>query len=532
MRNLFIVFFILWNIVMYSQEDAWVYFTNKPNAQYHLENPLTMLSQQAIDRRARQHIAIDELDVPIHQEYISELQAVNGILIMAQSKWMNTVHVRGNPAIIDQLSALDFVARIEFANRSLNHSSRIQLPVAAREKFETLENFQYGYASRQIEMLQGDKLHRQNYTGTGKVIAVLDNGFVGVNIAAPFQRLIQNNQILGGYDFVNRRSYFYGGGDHGTMVLSTMGAFEPEGLVGTAPDAQYYLFITEATAYENPVEESYWVEAAEVADSLGVDVINTSLGYFQFDNPAYNYVFADMNGQKSFISRGADIAYSRGMICVTSAGNSGNTSNPNIAVPADSQYTLTVGAVDATGTYAPFSSIGPTADNRLKPDIVAQGVTAVVATPSGALGGANGTSFSSPIVAGLVACLWQALPEATNAQIIQWVKESAHLYSNPNYQLGNGIPDFYQAYQSGLLTTNEPEIKSVILYPNPFDKELYCLGLDSTTIVEWYSLQGQKMMTSVIHNNNFITVPHLASGIYIYKIITEQQIYTGKIIKK
>jgi serine protease AprX len=535
MRKLFIVILILWNIALYSQDDAWVYFTAKTNTQYYLENPLEMLSQRAIDRRIRQQIALDERDVPIAQEYINQIQAVEGITVLAKSKWMNAIHVRGESAVINQLRSLPMVERVQFANRSMNNAGRLAALQEANEvtqKLETQITHSYGNTANQIEMLHGNVLHAQDFTGSGKIIAVLDNGFIGVNTALPFNRLVQNNLILGGYDFVNRSNNFYTGGNHGTMVLSTMGAFQEEVIVGTAPDAGYYLFITEATAYENPVEESYWVEAAEKADSLGVDIINTSLGYFQYDNTNYSYSFGDINGT-SFISQGADIAYAKGMICVTSAGNSGNTPFPNIAVPADALHTLTVGAVNATGAYASFSSVGPTADNRLKPDIVAQGVAAVVATPEGTIGGANGTSFSSPIIAGLVACLWQALPSATNAQIIQWIKESAHLYQQPNYQMGYGIPNFRLAYHQAQLSVNQPTPSVFTLTPNPFSTTLQfnnVQGAEGT--FELYSIVGQKVRTQKITASGSMDTHNVPSGIYIYKWVSQGTTVTGKLIKK
>ena len=234
-------------------------------------------------------------------------------------------------------------------------------------------------------MLNGQVLHQQNYTGSGKIIAVLDAGFPGVNTAQPFKNLIDNHQILGGYDFVNRNNNFYTGDDHGTMVLSTMGGYKENALVGTAPDASYYLFITEYDPTENPVEESYWVEAAEKADSLGVDIITTSLGYFGFDNANYSHTYSDMNGTTNFISRGAEIAFSKGIIVVASAGNEGNTAEPHIGAPADAVSVITVGSVTASKTKSPFSSIGPSYDYRIKPDVMAQGTAAVISDASGTI---------------------------------------------------------------------------------------------------------------------------------------------------
>ena len=503
MKKLVLLFLFFLSQNIFSQEDAWVYFTDKPDAQFYLDNPLEMLSQRALDRRTSQGIALDILDVPIHQLYVDQIIASSGIEVKAKSKWMNAVHVRGSIEDIDALTDLTFVSNIQFANRSLNTQNRIANSSenkVVNKQLDVQENFAYGNSSNQIQMLNGHLLHQQDYTGTGKIIAVMDAGFPNVNTASSFQRIRDNNQILGGYNFVARNDNVYTSNSHGTLVLSLMAGYVENQLVGTAPDANYYLFITEDSADENPVEESYWVEAAELADSLGVDVINTSLGYFAYNNPNYSYTYADMNGVTSFISRGADIAFSRGMICVTSAGNSGNSANPNISTPADAINTLTVGAVNASGVYASFSSIGPSADNRIKPDVVAQGVGATVATSTGTIGVANGTSFSSPITAGLVTCLWQSLPTLTNVEILQLVKQSASIYSNPTAQLGFGIPNFYSAFQAGQLLSNEEIIPAAFsVYPNPFEEQLTIeLESDSFGQLQMYTGTGQLILQKEI----------------------------------
>jgi subtilisin family serine protease len=362
----------------------------------------------------------------------------------------------------------------------------------------------------------------------------MDNGFPGVNNMSSFQRLMQNNQILGGYDFVNRDENVFDGGTHGTLVLSTMGGFVDSQLVGTAPDAAYYLFKTEATDYENPLEESLWVEAAEMADSLGVDIINTSLGYSTFDNPAYNYTYADMNGITTFSSRGADIAFSKGMFCVTSAGNSGNSAWLYISTPADAIHTLTVGAVNATGNYASFSSIGPSSDLRIKPDVVAQGVNSTVATASGNISSANGTSFSGPITAGLVACLWQALPQKTNVELLNIIRESAHLFQNPTAQLGYGIPNFNLALENAL-ALGEIKPDKVIVYPNPITSQFTIflpeeLGYGT---LELFNQMGQVVYRSTLTmTQNIIDFQQFSSGIYYYKISTAEEEWKGRLIKK
>ncbi|HQV37156.1 MAG TPA: S8 family serine peptidase [Flavobacterium sp.] len=536
MKKIYFLLLLFCSFSGISQEDAWVYFTNKPDADFFLQNPLEMLSQRALDRRTTQNIALDLLDVPIAESYKSQIAAQPGITIMAQSKWMNCLHIRGTQAAIEALTSLSFVSSIQFANPTLNQSGRMastNKEATATKNLDIQVDFSYGGSLNQVQMLGGDLLHQQNFTGNGKIIAVMDNGFPGVNTTQPFQRLRDNNLILGGYDFVDRDEDVYDGGTHGTMVLSTMGGFKEAELVGTAPDAAYYLFKTEANTYENPLEESLWVEATELADSLGVDVINTSLGYSTFDNPAYNYSYADMNGITTFIARGADLAFSRGMICVTSAGNSGNSSWQYISTPADAINTLAVGAVNASGVYASFSSIGPSSDGRVKPDVDAQGVSSTVATSNGSIANANGTSFSGPITAGMVACLWQALPTKTNAELIQLVKESAHLYQNPTAQLGYGIPNFNAALMNAL-AVNDFETTPFMVYPNPFQDEI-SIFLDNKfekAQLELFSVLGQKIKTFSVSGHQTFDVTEVASGIYFYQITAGNNTFSGKLIKK
>lgn len=539
MKKIFVIVFLLLSYAGFSQEDAWVYFTDKPNAQFYFDAPLQMLSQRSLDRRANQNIPIDSKDVPIHQPYVDAVAASDGIEVKAKSKWFNAVHVRGAIANIQNLSALSFVDHVYFANRTLNVSGKMKnsKPSTFNRVDKVLDinvTFPYGNSANQIEMLNAHLLHQQNFTGSGKIIAVMDAGFPNVDVVAPFQRLRDNNQILGGYNFVDRNDNFYTRNSHGTMVLSTMGGYVENQLVGTAPDAGYYLFITEDVGSENPVEESNWVEAAEVADSLGVDVITTSLGYFDYDNPNYSYTYSDMDGTTSYISKGADIAFSRGMICVASAGNSGATANPYIGVPADAINVLAIGAVKADETYATFSSIGPSFDGRVKPDIMAQGQASVVANTAGNVITGSGTSFAGPIMAGAIASFWQAVPTLSNQQVIPFVKQSADRFANPTDQFGYGIPDFQQALIMAQLSVNDNSIERFLVYPNPVHNSL-CVSFPNgfqEAKVSLYNSLGQIVFEkSITNSETSIALESLSFGIYIYKIESNSFIQSGKIIK-
>lgn len=538
MRKIFLFLFLVSGFVGFSQvEDAWVYFNAKPDSQTYLDNPLTMLTQRALDRRTNQNITLDFADVPLYQPYIDQIIASNGITVKAKSKWLNCVHVRGLQSDINLLKILTFVSKIDFANKILNLTGKISKLAkikAVNKVLATQIDYNYGSSSNQVLMLNGILLHQQNYTGSGKIIAVLDAGFPNVDIAQPFQRLRDNNQILGGYNYVTKSSNFYTGDSHGTLVLSTMGGYKDSQLVGTAPDAKYYLFVTEDAATENPVEESNWVEAAEEADRVGADIITTSLGYFGYDNPSYSHTYADMTGNATFISKGANIAFSRGMICLASAGNEGQTTEPHIGVPAEALNVLAIGAVKADKTYALFSSIGPSFDNRIKPDIMAQGNPAVLSDISGNIGTANGTSFSCPIMAGMVACLWQALPTKTNQEIRQLIVQSADRFSTPTIQYGYGIPDFGLAKSRGLSVETFSK-KDFIIYPNPTTDTVsvtFPEGSDKG-IISIYTILGQKVLERKITNQSpTISMKSLNKGMYFFKVDLDGFSKSGKIIKE
>lgn len=537
MKKIYLFLFLLLTATGFSQQDAWVYFNTKPNSQTFTNDPLKMLSQRALDRRTNQNIPLDYKDVPVEATYLSQVKATSGITVMAKSKWLNALHIRGSQANINSLASLPFVSKVDFADKSLNQTARIaKTPktqkVSKAQKIKI--DYAYGSSSNQIQMLNGQALHQQNYTGSGKIIAVMDGGFPGVNTAQPFERLRTNNQILGGYNYVARNSNVYTADSHGTLVLSTMGGYKENSLVGTAPDASYYLFITEDVASENPVEESLWVEAAERADSLGVDIINTSLGYFDFDNSAYNHTYSEMNGTTAFMSRGSEIAFSRGMLLVTSAGNSGNSSNPHIAVPADGISVLAIGAVNSTEVVTSFSSIGPSIDGRIKPDIMAQGLAAAVSDASGNIGTANGTSFSSPIMAGMVACLWQAFPQKTNREIRELIVKASDKFSAPNNQYGYGIPDFALAFRNQLVTESVVN-DDFVVYPNPASDSI-SFALPAKFIngtIAIYSILGQKVLElNITPQAAVISLKSLNEGLYLYTMESDGFSKKGKIIKK
>lgn len=537
MNKLFVIAFLFLGYFGYSQEDAWVFFNDKPDAAAQLNTPLNFLTQRALDRRELQGIALVENDVPIYQPYIDGITAANGIVVMAKSKWLNCLHIQGSIEDISALAQLPYVNHIRFADISLNSKKPMPKTISpVNKQMDVLGDFNYGNSSNQIQMLNGHLLHQANYTGAGKIIAVLDSGFINVNSTAPFERLFTNNLILGGYNYVSRNTDVYSLHNHGTMTLSCMGGYVEGQLVGTAPDAQYYLFVTEDVSQESPIEESYWVEAAEEADRLGADIISTSLGYFKFDNPNYGHYYDEFTGDEAFASKGANIAFSKGMIVVASAGNSGASPEPynHIGVPAEATNVLAVGAVMSNEGYATFSSIGPSYDGRIKPDVMAQGQNAYVATTSGTVQAGSGTSFSCPIMAGMIASFWQAVPGLSNQAVLDLVKQSADRFANPTNQFGYGIPDFQLALDNAQLSVGQNTTGKFLVYPNPAlnDLNISFPNEYQEAKVVLYNVLGQNVLEkSVSNSENTISLDNLNSGIYFYKIKSGSFTQSGKIIK-
>ncbi|WP_026915550.1 S8 family serine peptidase [Christiangramia portivictoriae] len=510
----------------FAQEHALVYFTEKPDAAAALETPQDLFSERAYERKLLRGTAIDSRDVPVHEPFIRDLKTRSGFDVKVKSKWFNSVYVIGERNAIEDLQNLAFVDRVQFMQ---DISSRQQnLPQKYENKLETEIDFNYAATSNQVSMLNLQNLHQQDHTGNGMIIAVMDSGFPNVHSLSSFQKLRNNGKLLGGYDFTNRSTNVSEStlNNHGTLVLSTMAGYSENVFVGTAPDASYYLFVTEVAATETPVEEAYWVEAAERADSLGVDIINTSLGYTQYDNPAYSYTPQDMDGQTSFISKGATMAMEKGMLVVTSAGNRGNEDNFKIiGAPADANV-LAVGGVDPAGNYAIFSSTGPSADGRIKPEVVAQAIEVAAINEQNMLVGVNGTSFSSPIIAGAIACFWELNREWNNFEVMELIKELGHLSNSPNNLLGHGIPDFSTSGNAMI-----PDASELVLYQNPVEDILKFAGPEDRYDIHIFNTAGI-MIRSEKSVSSEIDLSAFSRGVYIAMFESESTIEKFLIIKK
>ena len=412
---------------------------------YSLQKPEMYLSKKSIERRKRQGLEIDSTDLPVCKKYVDAIRK-KGVHVLVTGKWDNFVTVSCNDSmLIAEIAGLPFVRSTErvwrgVAKRASERDSLINKPL----RTDSL----YGPAITQIKMSHADRLHEAGFKGQGMTIAVIDAGFHNVDKI----EAMKNINILGTRDFVNPEADIYAESSHGMSVLSCMAMNQPNVMIGTAPEASYWLLRSEDEYSENLVEQDYWAAAIEFADSVGVDLVNTSLGYYSFDDPAKNYRYRDLNGHYALMSREAAKAADKGIVVVCSAGNSGSGSWKKITPPGDAENVITVGAVNKYGVLAPFSSVGNTADGRVKPDVVAVGLGSDVMGTDGNLRHANGTSFSSPIMCGMVACLWQACPELTAKEIIELVRRSGDRAVFPDNIYGYGIPDLWKAYQSTVNT--------------------------------------------------------------------------------
>ena len=445
------------------------YLRDKQGCGFSLDHPARFLSVKAIERRKRQRLRADSTDLPVSRRYVDLLRTPD-TEVLGTSRWNNTVVVRSaDSLLLERLGRQPFVREA----RMVWHSPD-SLPKAGDEdvkwtvrksfqKWDSVKNDPYGMSRPQVEMLGGDRLHEIGLRGEGMTIAVLDGGFLnvhrigclsGVHIAGvkdfvePW-RTPDDAADWSGQQPVRQTEAFFEGMDHGTRVLSVLAADAPEVMMGTAPKASYWLLRCEDPATEQPVEEDYWAMAAEYADSVGADVISSSLGYNEYDKHLGSYRLKDLDGQTALISRTASMLARKGMVLCNSAGNSGMSTWKKIGVPADAHDILTVGAINKDGRIAAFSSVGPSQDLRVKPDVVAIGAPAALVNGKGMLAHDMGTSFSTPVVAGLVACLWQGLRQKTALEIIELVRHTARQYESPDNVYGYGTPDFWQAYMAG-----------------------------------------------------------------------------------
>ncbi len=536
-----------------SQTKYWVMFKNKTGTPYTIGNPAAFLSAKSIARRTAQGIPIRTSDLPVNPSYVAQVDNVTNVMVLYKSKWMNGVVVSivnsFSAAALASINSLSFVQStgavskykvsfppIENSPVTDNNTSKIQSPTA----------YNYGNSLNQAQMIGADCLHNLGYRGQGMTIAVMDAGFTDVQNFDIFDSLFMQNRLLGCRDFVD------GLGDttvftehtHGANVLSTMAGIKSGSIIGTAPKASYWLLRTEDGATETLSEEYNWIRGAEFADSVGADVCTTSLGYTTFDGGLNDHTYSSLNGKTAPMSIAATMAARTGMLVLNAAGNEGGNSWYYIAVPSDADSIITVGSVGPTGTKSGFSSHGPTADGRIKPDLVAQGGPATVCLFGIGCYSGSGTSFATPVLAGAVTCLWQSKKPATYMQIIQALKTTADSAATPNNRIGWGIPNMCTARSSPILSSvgiaENIKDNGVKIYPNPFTNEIniWLNNLPAENVqVTITNVLGQVLYSEKLSrpNNAVINLNEVAAyknGIYFVNLSSGDYNITKKIVKQ
>lgn len=452
---------------LYGQEPQYLYFYRvylKDKGE-HAATSYTakdLLSSRALNRRQKAGIqAPDYRDIPVNKSYLNNISLL-GLKLHSTSKWMNTALFKSqSPFDINALFALSFVGNVKSVKtqgKKNNYNDKLD--------FQLVQTDLPVY-DRPITMLNGHAMHSSGYNGKGILIAILDGGFINSDLISSLNDLRARNGIRTTYDFVKNNKSVYSGSTHGTAVLSVLAGKIPGQIEGTAPGADYMLLKTEDIESEFPCEEDFWAAGAEFADSIGADIISSSLGYFNFDDPVLNYKDSDLDGNSSFITRVADIAASKGILVVNSAGNERNNLWKRIIFPSDGDSVMAVGAVDGNSLISDFSSAGPSIDGRIKPDNVTMGVSVAVQTAEKLTGRSNGTSFSCPVLSGMAACLMQAVPYASANDIIEVLHSSADRYNNPDSLYGYGIPDIVLALNNLQKKYTKVPEEGVVIYPNP-----------------------------------------------------------------
>ena len=492
-----------------------------------------LLSERALERRQKSGIQVPDLrDLPVNRSYLNSISQA-GLILHSTSKWMNTALFKSQTSIdINVLLNLPFVSNVKMV-RSPGKKSRYNNKL----DFQLVQADLPPY-DRPLTQVNGRALHESGYDGKGILIAILDGGFTAADLISSLSGLRARNGIKKTYDFVKNGQYVYNLSSHGTAVLSVLAGIMPGNIEGTAPGADYMLFKTEDVESEFPCEEDFWAAGAEFADSSGADIISSSLGYFNFDDSTLNYKISDLNGNTAFVTQVADIAASKGILVVNSAGNERSSSWKRIIFPSDGDSVLAAGAVDGDNLISGFSSAGPSVDGRVKPDNVAMGVTVPVQISESISGRASGTSFSCPVLSGMAACLMQAVPLASNSDIIQVLHTSADRFNNPDSLYGYGIPDMVLALtELQDLYTRIPE-GGPLIFPNPTtgNFEIIFPTQPENITIELFSMTGKLLIRKEFKNfvgrTLFLTdLQKREQGVYLLRIKDKSGISVRKIIK-
>ncbi|MCQ2269977.1 MAG: S8 family peptidase [Bacteroidales bacterium] len=531
-----------------------LHLTDKNQSPYSISRPEEFLSQRAIDHKNRYFIPITEEDLPINPQYKQQICAINSdIRILTESKWQNTVVIYcPDSLVLTIVKALPFVdtnviavANFTFQNEEPQKNESMNLNESILANHLSDSSYNYGPSFGQIALHNGHLMHQLGFKGDSMLVAVLDGGWEGFDTISYFRDLYNNGQIWGTMDLVPqgdsllpRNNNVYIGSGHGTGVVSTMASVINGQLIGTAPHANYFFIRTENPYSEELIEEDFWARGAEIADSLGADVLSSSLGYSLFpDFPEGDNTYTKCDGVTSIASRNATLACHKGAVVCVSAGNEGQKPWHYITAPADAFDIITVGAANADSVIAPFSSFGPTYDGRVKPDAVAVGWQSYVVGSNGTVRQGNGTSYACPILAGMVTCLRQSLPQMGALDIVRIVRQAGHQYNNPDTAMGYGIPDIYKAYLENreVVSVNDFCQEPLSIYPNPCSNNLLITNLDySIEEIQVFDVSGKLVLTHTNCYNTMIQIAtdRLSSGLYILKTKEKNKIRTAKFIKQ
>jgi len=538
-------------------------FSDKNNSPYSINRPEEFLSQRAIAKRKRFNIPITEQDLPVNPQYIEAILNCSSepSHIISKSKWDNSVVIfypeteNCHGIISDVLNHLSFVIdalpvayyKLPFrteepAKKNVNYQSQTSKSILSSSC-----DYNYGKSIDNVKLHKGELLHKAGFCGEGMLIGVFDSSWSGFDTISYFRPLYENGQIWGVRDlsFGINNNYEIGSG-HGTFTTSIMASAVEGKIIGTAPKANYFFIrVNSPLDCEQLILEDLWAQAAEIADSLGVDVINSSLGFTTFYYDWQNiYTPADNDGKTSITSRAASTLARKGIILVNSAGNEAYSNWKYITRPADAVNILAVGMVQRNGEIHPLSltSYGPSSDGRVKPDVAALGSDVWCVTSDGVIRGTgSGTSAAAPIITGLTACLWQALPQYSTIEIMDLIREYGDRANNPDERKGYGIPDFYQCYLDHYIGVHENEKPEVCVYPNPTAGEIRVACRDALqcvfTNVEVFDVLGRKQIAEIRNQKAegevtvVVDISTLPAGVYFVKILTEKGLVNTRIIK-
>ena len=523
---------------IYGQDQIYpyfyrIYFKDKGENIISRYTAFDLLSPRAINRREKAGIPVPDFrDIPVNHSYLDKI-SILGLKLHSTSKWMNTALFKSsNPVDINNILSLPFVTNVKTVKtpgkkNSYNNKLDFQIVLSDLPEY-----------NKPITMVNGYPLHSSGFTGKNILIAILDGGFINSDIVSSLSGLRSRKGIITTHDFVTNTEFVYNASTHGTAVLSVLAGNEPDKIEGSAPGADFLLLKTEDVTSEFPCEEDFWAAGAEFADSLGADIISSSLGYFNFDDPSFNYKYTDLDGNTAFVTRIADIAASKGILVVNSAGNERNLAWKKIIFPSDGDSVLAVGAVDATGFISNFSSAGPSADGRIKPDNVAMGVSVPVQVDQNIIGQSNGTSFSCPVISGMAACLMQAVPDALTTDIIEVIHSSADRYSHPDSLYGYGIPDFVSALEDLQKKYTKIPDEGAITFPNPTtgNFEIIFPYSPKKVTVEIITTTGKLLVRKIFAEYAGRTIiitelQHCAQGVYFVRITDPVRTVVRKVIK-